>query len=183
MKPVRFRETIEQLHAKGVRVFVELGASNSLTAFVDNTLKGKDYVAVSCNAQGRPALEQFQHLLGRLFTEKVSMNMLPLYEHRPVTPFAEKDQAKAVQRRFEMVLKMDLPRLSLDEKFLQDFQEKMTSTTSETQPPVPKSSVEADTADRAAVLASHFELMKDFLNSQARVSEEFGKHIKDLSKD
>ena len=42
---VRFRETIEQMHADGVRYFVEVGPSGNLTAFVNDVLAGKERCA------------------------------------------------------------------------------------------------------------------------------------------
>jgi acyl transferase domain-containing protein len=40
MMPVRFQETVEAMYAHGVRIFVEVGPRGSLTAFVDEVLKG-----------------------------------------------------------------------------------------------------------------------------------------------
>jgi acyl transferase domain-containing protein/phosphopantetheinyl transferase (holo-ACP synthase) len=46
VEPVRFRELVENLHAAGVRAFVQLGTGNT-TGFVDDTLRGKDHLAVA----------------------------------------------------------------------------------------------------------------------------------------
>lgn len=50
VKPVRFRELVENLHASGVRAFVQVGVG-SLTGFVDDTLRGCDHLAVSAASQ------------------------------------------------------------------------------------------------------------------------------------
>jgi acyl transferase domain-containing protein len=49
VKPVRFRELVLALYAAGVRAFVQLGVG-SPTGFVDDTLRGKDYLAVAAAA-------------------------------------------------------------------------------------------------------------------------------------
>ncbi|MEA3274278.1 MAG: type I polyketide synthase [Pseudomonadota bacterium] len=178
MMPVRFRETIEQMHGDGVRIFVELGASNSLTAFVDSTLKGRNYLAVAANAQGRPALEQFLHLLARLFVEKVDMDLAPMYEQRPATALDADTASEPAKQRLKLVLKMDLPRLSLDAEFLKDFQGKFRLAGAETAGSSVLPGREEVNIDRDTMLAGHFKLMREFLDSQTRVAEMLGEHIK-----
>jgi acyl transferase domain-containing protein len=64
--PVRFRETIEALYAAGVRTFVEVGPGSKLTAFVEDTLRGRHYLATSTSSTQRGDLLQLQHLLAAL---------------------------------------------------------------------------------------------------------------------
>src|SRR5690606_11457696 len=48
-RKVRFRETIGRMHDDGVRVFVEVGPSGNLTAFVNDILGDREYLALSSN--------------------------------------------------------------------------------------------------------------------------------------
>ncbi|HEY4245015.1 MAG TPA: beta-ketoacyl synthase N-terminal-like domain-containing protein [Kofleriaceae bacterium] len=57
LKPVRFRELIEGLYATGVRAFVQLGVG-SLVGFVDDTLRGKDHLAVTASSDKHSGLSQ-----------------------------------------------------------------------------------------------------------------------------
>ena len=74
IKPVRFRELIEKLYAEGVRVFIQAG-SGGLTGFVDDTLKGRSYSAVSANIPIRSGLDQLQRVLAALFVEGKDINL------------------------------------------------------------------------------------------------------------
>ncbi|PSL27073.1 type I polyketide synthase [Chitinophaga ginsengisoli] len=74
IKPVRFRELIEKLYAEGVSVFVQAG-SGGLTGFVDDTLKGRSYSAVSANIPTRSGLDQLQRVLAALFVEGKDINL------------------------------------------------------------------------------------------------------------
>ena len=167
MTPVRFRETVEAMYRDGARIFVELGASNSLTAFVDSILKGRDYLALPCNAQGRPALEQFLRTLGRLFVEQVPMDLAPLYEARGVNPAGPGTAEGAAVLRRRIRLRGDLPRLSLDERFVARFHERHPlAAAPAAQPP-----------RRLDLAEAHFELMNEFLSSQVRVTEMLRRHL------
>jgi phosphopantetheinyl transferase len=50
VKPVRFRELVENMYASGIRAFVQLGVG-SLVGFVDDTLRGVDHLAISAASQ------------------------------------------------------------------------------------------------------------------------------------
>ncbi|GGN04285.1 polyketide synthase [Dyadobacter beijingensis] len=68
VKPVRFRELIEKLYAQDVRMFVQVG-SGGLVGFVDDTLKGKPYSAITSNVPIRGGLQQLQRVMAALFVE------------------------------------------------------------------------------------------------------------------
>lgn len=126
-QPVRFREVIEALHRDGVRVFVELGASNSLVAFAENILKGKDHLAVASNIQGQPALEQLQKMLAQLYVAKISMDLRPLWERRGSMPTADAAVAHGRKKAsFPIILKGDLPMMALEPAFAAELARKGT---------------------------------------------------------
>ncbi len=66
VRPVRFRELVLALYAAGVRAFVQLGVG-SLAGFVDDTLRGKDYLAVAA-AAAKPG-PQLARTLAALWAE------------------------------------------------------------------------------------------------------------------
>ena len=68
VEPVRFRETLEGLYKDGVRTFVQVGPG-SLVGFVQDTLKGKDHLAVSTSLSARSGLNQLRRALAALYVE------------------------------------------------------------------------------------------------------------------
>lgn len=68
IRPVRFRELIERLHAEGARVFIQVG-TGSLVHFVEDTLRGRPHVALPSNVKDRGGVEQLRRLLAALFVE------------------------------------------------------------------------------------------------------------------
>jgi malonyl CoA-acyl carrier protein transacylase/phosphopantetheinyl transferase/acyl carrier protein len=80
--PVEFRKTIEAMYDDGVRIFIEVGPRGNLSAFVDDTLRGRPHLAVPANVMNRSGTTQLNHLLGLLAAHQVSMNLEYLYQHR-----------------------------------------------------------------------------------------------------
>ncbi|MEM7741895.1 MAG: type I polyketide synthase, partial [Pseudomonadota bacterium] len=64
---VRFTDAVRRLYDDGARLFVEVGASSSLSGFVRDTLTGKDVHVVSCDNRRRPSLESLLKALGHMF--------------------------------------------------------------------------------------------------------------------
>ena len=112
---VRVRDTVVQLYADGVRVFVQLGAGGKMLSNIENTLKGSDYVALSTDLPYRGGLEQLHHLLGRLATLGVPFQLSALYRYRRCRPVALE---KATVSASPGVRKLSLapPRLRLSAK-------------------------------------------------------------------
>ncbi len=80
--PVRFTETIEQMYADGVRIFLEVGPRGNLSTFVEDILRGRDILALPTNMQRRPGVTQLHHALGQLAVHQVPMNLEHLYTRR-----------------------------------------------------------------------------------------------------
>ncbi|MDR0571102.1 MAG: 4'-phosphopantetheinyl transferase superfamily protein [Clostridiales Family XIII bacterium] len=67
LRPVRFRQLVEKLYEEqGARMFIQLG-SGVLTNFVDDTLKGRDFVTISTAQSERGAADQLRRVLAALF--------------------------------------------------------------------------------------------------------------------
>jgi len=64
---VRFRETILKMHDDGVTHFVEVGPSANLTAFVNDILVDRDFLALSTNVRRRNDIEQLLTVLAQLY--------------------------------------------------------------------------------------------------------------------
>jgi acyl transferase domain-containing protein len=117
-EPIRFRETIEAMHADGVRIFLEVGPRGNLTGFVDDILAGRDYAAIPCNLASRGGLLQFHHALALLCAHGVPVDLGRLYSGRGCASLAlDADAAAAAPapRRRPLKLKMDIPQLTLDD--------------------------------------------------------------------
>ncbi|EIC22238.1 type I polyketide synthase [Thiorhodovibrio frisius] len=181
-KPVRFRETIEALYRDGVRLFVEVGASNSLTAFVDNILKDRDHIAVSTNTRGSAALGQLQRMLGQLFVEGLPLALDPLYADRMKTGAQGTDSGTS-----SIQLRSELPQLSVDEQLAQNIRawrtdidcQKNQKNPPET--PTPACFSQASQPDDQVsasdvALRQHFKLMQQFLTGQERIIDALRHH-------
>ncbi|MDA8141474.1 MAG: ACP S-malonyltransferase [Desulfobacteraceae bacterium] len=66
LKPVRFVDQINQMHADGVRTFVEIGPSDGLTMFVRRILDGKPHQAICTNKQSGDANYHFLSAVAEL---------------------------------------------------------------------------------------------------------------------
>ena len=79
---VAFRETIEAMHADGLRLFVDVGARGNLAGFVEDILRGKPAFAIAANLPRRSGLTQLNHLVASLFAQGVPLNTDYLYARR-----------------------------------------------------------------------------------------------------
>jgi acyl transferase domain-containing protein/NAD(P)H-dependent flavin oxidoreductase YrpB (nitropropane dioxygenase family) len=82
LKPVLFADELEAMHDSGARIFVEVGPGNILTGLADATLKGRDFVAVNLERQGKNSLEHFLSVLGLLSVSGVAIDLGKLYWNR-----------------------------------------------------------------------------------------------------
>lgn len=81
-RPVAFRETIEAMHADGLRIFVDVGARGNLAGFVQDTLRGRPAFAIATNLPRRSGLTQLNHLVAALFAQGVRIRPECLYARR-----------------------------------------------------------------------------------------------------
>jgi acyl transferase domain-containing protein/phosphopantetheinyl transferase len=76
---VRFTETIERLYEDGARIFVEVGPSGNLTAFVKDILGERTHLAVASNVRKQDGMTQLCTLLAQLFVNRVALDLASLY--------------------------------------------------------------------------------------------------------
>jgi acyl transferase domain-containing protein/phosphopantetheinyl transferase len=82
MRRVEFRKTVEAMYEAGARIFVEVGPGGILTAFVDDILRGRPYLAAASNVLRRSGTTQLNHLVGMLASQRIPMNLEYLYKRR-----------------------------------------------------------------------------------------------------
>lgn len=80
--PVRFTDMVRQMHADGVRIFVEAGPRGNLSSFAADILRGEEFLAVASNVQRRSGIVQLNHMVAQLAAHHVPMRLDHLYERR-----------------------------------------------------------------------------------------------------
>jgi len=79
---VRFTDMIRQMHADGVRIFVEAGPRGNLSSFAADILRGEEFLAVASNVQRRSGMTQLNHMVAQLAAHHVPMRLDHMYERR-----------------------------------------------------------------------------------------------------
>ncbi|HWE40514.1 MAG TPA: SDR family NAD(P)-dependent oxidoreductase [Isosphaeraceae bacterium] len=82
VRPVRFAEMIEALHADGARVFLEVGPGSTLTPLVAAILGGRPHLALATDRVGGPSWPAMLRSLGRLFVAGIPTRLDRLTEGR-----------------------------------------------------------------------------------------------------
>ncbi|WP_426575024.1 beta-ketoacyl synthase N-terminal-like domain-containing protein [Aquihabitans sp. McL0605] len=77
VEQVRFRELVEQLHADGVRTFVQVG-TGSLLGFVDDTLRDHDILTISANTAKQTGIGQLRRVAAALWSTGLDVDFAPL---------------------------------------------------------------------------------------------------------
>jgi acyl transferase domain-containing protein len=137
--PVRFRQTVENMYNDGIKIFVEVGPRGNLTSFVEDTLKGRSFVAVTANEHNRSGIFQLNYMLGLLAAHGVQMRLDYLYTDRnskrlPIfqktltdSGIRKENSANASKARAgNMKLTLALPELKLNESTSRESLEKQS---------------------------------------------------------
>jgi acyl transferase domain-containing protein/phosphopantetheinyl transferase len=185
VSPVEFRRTIEALHDGGARVFVECGPRGNMTAFIEDILRGREHCAVPADVQRRSGITQLNHLVARLSTHGVDLDLEQLYAGRAAREVRWEDEpeASAPARNGRIDLATRWPMLRLSDEAVQAV---------EPHPPAPPEDApavgnghlspaativlpEPPAAAPEAELAmdAHLETMSRFLTAQEEVMEAF----------
>lgn len=157
-RPVRFRESIQRLYADGVRVFIEVGPSSHLSAFVRDVLHDQPHLAVAMNNRNRDDCAQLGQALAALFVHGLPLQLNRLY------------QGRARKSLHTPYLPTDLVLLRIDSAEAQEIRDWLTLAESPPLPDAPPVVPQPPAAlGRSATLAEHFVLMQEFLSQQDRV--------------
>ncbi|MBK1615582.1 beta-ketoacyl synthase [Rubrivivax gelatinosus] len=182
---VRFRETVQNMVADGVRCFVEVGPSGNLTAFVDDILADQPHLALASNQRRKHGLEQLLATLAQLWVHGRPMSLQALYTRRRIAVVDLTQPAPAL--RVAPLLANTMPVLHLDDadrallrRVGGGVPAAPAPTAVEAAPqPMPAAATEAasdavddgEAAARAAVMADYFATMRAFLAQQQTLLE------------
>jgi malonyl CoA-acyl carrier protein transacylase len=145
---VQFRATIERLYADGIHDFIEVGGAARLTGYTRDILRTLPHEATPTDMEGRSGLLQLQHVAAHAFVAgwNVDISMFRREEPEPVRVRHARLDATArtaPRRRTRRQRAIAAPRAS--------------------RPSPPTGDIPT------YILASHFALMDEFLESQQRV--------------
>ncbi len=79
---VRFRETVERMHNEGVRIFIEVGPSGSLSAFANDILAGREFLSLATDKRQKGGAEQLLSVLANLYVNAKQFDPVRLFEGR-----------------------------------------------------------------------------------------------------
>ncbi len=117
LMPVRFRQTIEKMHADNVRLFVEVGPRGNLTAFVKDILGRRDHLSIALNTTRRSGITQLNHVVGMLVAHGVDARLDYLYSRRDPRKLTfdgtENGRTKSNESKGIMTLSLQFPRMKL----------------------------------------------------------------------
>jgi malonyl CoA-acyl carrier protein transacylase/phosphopantetheinyl transferase (holo-ACP synthase) len=170
---VRFRETVLKMHDDGVRLFVEVGPSSKLTAFVNDVLIDRECSALSTNVRRKNGVEQLLSVLGQLHVVGRGPVLERLFAGRRIAAI---DLAADAAPPRGVVLDNTLPMIRLS-----DADRAALAALAVPAPvvvaPAPAEPV-ADLAPepaaddgRAQVMADYFDVMRGFLDQQRSLVE------------
>ncbi|MFE0019502.1 beta-ketoacyl synthase N-terminal-like domain-containing protein [Amycolatopsis sp. NPDC059021] len=83
LEPVRFRPLIEEMYAAGFRGFVQVGAGQ-LGSLIDDTLHGREHLAVSAHSPQRDGLAQLRRVATALWADGLDVDTSALPGGRAV---------------------------------------------------------------------------------------------------
>jgi len=97
ISPVRYQEMINDMRAKGVKVFIEVGSGAIQSRLVGDILADHaDYLSFSTVQNGQSALKSVLQTLAQLSVSGVACNPAYLYAHRQLSEY---DLDQALQRK------------------------------------------------------------------------------------
>jgi len=192
-QPVEFRQTIEAMYADGVRLFVEVGPRGNLTAFVDDILRGRPYLAVPANVVHRSGITQLNHLVGLLAAHGVPMQLEHLYDRRaprklnldrPSDPTGEREQLAG-----RMKLATGWPPMDISEDTAARLRERIYGVGEQTEKPgdgetsrvaaamrpadQPEVERPGDQAASNQIMSAYLQTMEHFLEMQQEVMQAY----------
>lgn len=75
VEPVDFQKTIKTAYEQGARTFIEVGPNNRLSGFVNDSLKGKDFLMVNCSKENTSALDSILEMCAKLWVNKHNVDL------------------------------------------------------------------------------------------------------------
>lgn len=173
---VRFRETVLKMHDDGVRLFVEVGPSGNLTAFVNDILIDREFAALSTNVRRRNGVEQLLSVLGQLYVAGRGAVLERLFDGRAIETIDLDGQPSARQRP---LLDNTMPMLRLGDADRELVRNLTAAPAIAVVPAAPSAAPPADAepvsslreGERERVMAEYFDVMRGFLDQQRALVE------------
>jgi len=83
---VEFRKTIERMYADGIHHFIEVGGAARLTGYVRDILRGREHEVTASDMEGRSGVVQLQHVAAHAFVagSNIDVSMFHRLEPQPV---------------------------------------------------------------------------------------------------
>lgn len=183
---VRFRETILRLYEEEVRIFIEVGSGGKLTGFVNDTLRGREYLAIASNLESQSGLEQVQKLVAQLYVKgNKAINLTPFFRNRELslvslsTVSPPSKVTELVDEKWDSNVSQERVQPAMVETAHKNllFESKQEVISNVSAAGSPSSAInslhthtsENPTNDKLGVLLAHFDLMQEFLASQVRI--------------
>jgi acyl transferase domain-containing protein/phosphopantetheinyl transferase len=197
VEPVRFTDTVEQMYADGVRVFVEAGPKGNLSAFVSDILRGRPHIVVPSNVAARSGITQLNHFVGMLAALGVELDLSYLYARREPRRVAWQDrESLPASRAPSLKLAIGMVDLIVKPRSRSGAESARRAAAI---PPLPASRAAEEPGaapsaildgapsrrpddrsggtDRDAVMQRHLEGMADFLSTQQAVMTAYLRHL------
>jgi len=76
---VNFAEMTRRVYEDGVRIFIELGAGNNCSKWIDDTLRLSPHLSVAANRAGVDDLTSILRLMARLSSHRIKLDLALLY--------------------------------------------------------------------------------------------------------
>lgn len=164
---VRFRETVLRMHDDGVRLFVEVGPSSKLTAFVNDVLIDRDFTALSTNVRRKNGVEQVLAVLGQLYVSGRGPVLERLFSQRGIATI---DLAGMPHAPKGVLLDNTMPMVRLDDADRETLRALAAppvpaAAPAIESPPEPQQPLPADDV-RERVMVEYFDVMRGFLDQQ-----------------
>lgn len=175
---VRFRETLLKMHDDGVRYFIEVGPSGNLSAFVNDTLTKRPYIALTTNLRNRNSLVHLLTALASLYVDGKQVKIRNLFALRYTAPiaFSSDEQIK----HLDILLDNTMPKIRLGDADRISLQKLVTypevnslvndlpSTSLETKGKGEEHQLK-EPSIKEAIMSNYFSMMCNFLEQQSNV--------------
>ncbi len=149
------------MYADGVRMFVEAGPRGNLSAFVEDVLRGKPFVAIPANVPRKSGPTQINHLVAQLVAHHVPLNIGHLFQGRET-------------RVVEWEAKVPASRILEESGDPSSPCERKKGKESSTEYSLRESHASArDASPSATVINAYLAVMEQFLDVQREVMEAF----------
>ncbi len=111
VEQVNFPKTIQTVYTEGTRIFIEVGANATCTGWVNENLKGQEFLATSINYKGKSDSQAIAELLAQLVSHGMELDLSSLYadvsEVKTKRTFMKKIEVGG-KRIFEVLLSAEM---------------------------------------------------------------------------